>query len=381
MIQAFRNLLTRKTPASGLAALLLLSVVSTNAHAVAVLISKTDTLNQDQTTSPFFNATSGQPSVGASGGWTPKADPGAAKAGEITSTTPTRNFTFVGTSTAPDWTNGNGIPAGVSLSFTVEFTLTALPTGSYLTAPGPITGLFGRGLGITQTLGGSDDIDKPDGFQVSPATISNINFTGTPSDTTYTFTPGTVGNFGTRVFRTNNFDESVAGMLLTQGTETLGFGVMTGTAGSNLLINNNFGTPGGSEAGSSIFDRKVGPYTLVVDGPDAATNVSVIKGIGVIYDINYDMTLKPVSVAGDYNHNGVVDGADYVLWRKGDLAADSNGDTLVDQADYDAWRANFGNGSTPGLGVASAVPEPTSAMLLILGLIAAPIFAVSRRVR
>jgi hypothetical protein len=37
---------------------------------------------------------------------------------------------------------------------------------------------------------------------------------------------------------------------------------------------------------------------------------------------------------GDYNGNGVVDAADYVVWR----------DTGGSQAAYDLWRANFGKG-------------------------------------
>ena len=66
----------------------------------------------------------------------------------------------------------------------------------------------------------------------------------------------------------------------------------------------------------------------------------VIKGISYAYDVTFGIAPIP---PGDYNKNGVVDAADYVLWRKGDLAADSNGDTVVDQTDYDFWRANFGN--------------------------------------
>jgi serralysin len=52
--------------------------------------------------------------------------------------------------------------------------------------------------------------------------------------------------------------------------------------------------------------------------------------------------------AGDYNNNGTVDAADYVLWRNtvgqtgAGLAADGNGNGTVDAADYNIWRANFG---------------------------------------
>ena len=56
---------------------------------------------------------------------------------------------------------------------------------------------------------------------------------------------------------------------------------------------------------------------------------------------------QPNPLAGDYNYSGVVDSADYVLWRKtrgstDDLRADGDGDADVDQDDYAVWRANFG---------------------------------------
>ena len=66
-----------------------------------------------------------------------------------------------------------------------------------------------------------------------------------------------------------------------------------------------------------------------------------------------------VLVTGDFNHDGFVNNADYVVWRK------NNGS----QADYNAWRANFGSvfGSGSGsLAGGSNVPEPASVVLLTL---------------
>ena len=58
-------------------------------------------------------------------------------------------------------------------------------------------------------------------------------------------------------------------------------------------------------------------------------------------------------LAGDYNSNGIVDAADYTVWRDtlgstSDFRADGSGSTpgvpdgVVDALDYDFWKANFG---------------------------------------
>jgi hypothetical protein len=65
-------------------------------------------------------------------------------------------------------------------------------------------------------------------------------------------------------------------------------------------------------------------------------------------------TLQFVPPVGDYNANGEVEAADYVLWRKTlgsatDLRADGNRNGAVDEADYELWRANFGRTSTPAV--------------------------------
>ncbi len=80
---------------------------------------------------------------------------------------------------------------------------------------------------------------------------------------------------------------------------------------------------------------------------------------------------------GDYNADGSVDAADYVIWRETmgrngtGLAADGNGDGSVDDADYDLWRTHFGEtmasafSSTAG----NNVPEPCSPVFLLLTLV------------
>jgi hypothetical protein len=71
------------------------------------------------------------------------------------------------------------------------------------------------------------------------------------------------------------------------------------------------------------------------------------------------------AIAGDFNADGTVNAADYVVWRKG-LG------TTFTQDDYNVWRTHFEQ--TAGSGVAAtvnaAVPEPTSVLLLIMGMLA-----------
>jgi hypothetical protein len=77
-------------------------------------------------------------------------------------------------------------------------------------------------------------------------------------------------------------------------------------------------------------------------------------------------------VPGDYNGNGTVDAADYVLWRKGGpLQNEVDAPGTVNDQDYIEWRLRFGNisGSGSGSGLSAAgVPEPASIGIVLIGL-------------
>jgi hypothetical protein len=75
------------------------------------------------------------------------------------------------------------------------------------------------------------------------------------------------------------------------------------------------------------------------------------------------MGARPKYVAGDYNANGEVDAADYVVWRKN---PDGFGG---DPAGYNTWRTNFGqpSGSAATVGTSEAVPEPCGLLLVVSG--------------
>ena len=77
------------------------------------------------------------------------------------------------------------------------------------------------------------------------------------------------------------------------------------------------------------------------------------------------------ALPGDYNRNGTVDAADYVVWRKNNgttnaLPNDPTGGT-IGTAQYNQWRAHFGQtaGSGSGANANAAVPEPTTLVQLM----------------
>ena len=76
-----------------------------------------------------------------------------------------------------------------------------------------------------------------------------------------------------------------------------------------------------------------------------------------------DGTIRVV-LPGDFNNSGVVDGADYAVWRKG------LGTTYV-ASDYNVWRTHLGGTASGGAAAAaSAVPEPAGAILVcVAGLV------------
>jgi hypothetical protein len=86
-----------------------------------------------------------------------------------------------------------------------------------------------------------------------------------------------------------------------------------------------------------------------------------ITGQGRIGGQFHAYLLTPVPIPGDFNHNGTLDAADYVVWRK------INGT----QSGYDTWRANFGQtaGNGSGARANAAVPEPTTLIILVAVLI------------
>jgi hypothetical protein len=111
----------------------------------------------------------------------------------------------------------------------------------------------------------------------------------------------------------------------------------------------------------------------------AGTGVST-DGFGNVYVSNTNTNLQfadivkirddaPVTPSGDFNTDGTVDAADYVVWRNG-LGS------KYTQADYDLWRVNFGQTGSSGPLQAGVAEPSTLALVSLLGLLT---LIVSRR--
>ena len=98
------------------------------------------------------------------------------------------------------------------------------------------------------------------------------------------------------------------------------------------------------------------PITFYHPAATSAQRFFVSRGTnqaGVILDdISVTPWVEPPPIAGDFDDNGIVDGADFLLWQQ-----DTNIGSLDD------WKTNFGmSSSTAAIG---AVPEPTGATLAV----------------
>jgi hypothetical protein len=126
-----------------------------------------------------------------------------------------------------------------------------------------------------------------------------------------------------------------------------------------------------------------------LDGTTFATEQLPTLAGGLYFDVLYSrdaVTLAVQGILGDYNRNGVVDAADYTVWRNSlgatgtGLAADGDNTGastgVIDQADYAVWKTHFGMTAGSGALSGATVPEPGTMVLLIL---AATVMRLRRR--
>jgi len=112
---------------------------------------------------------------------------------------------------------------------------------------------------------------------------------------------------------------------------------------------------------------KSGSITIISTSQAVQTTAAVQNGT-ITIPVSFLVVLP-----GDYNGNGVVDGADYVLWRKSQgqsvtsgTGADGDRNGLIGAGDYAVWRSHYGQ-TASGVGAAASVPETTSLTLVLMG--------------
>ena len=105
-------------------------------------------------------------------------------------------------------------------------------------------------------------------------------------------------------------------------------------------------------------------------------------GLGNLLIVEYNggiLQATPTVLAGDYNRDGAVNAADYIVWRRqlgtegANLIADGNRNGTIEQGDYDVWRNHFGetrDSGAIGTSPTTGVPEPLSWVMLLTGVLA-----------
>ncbi len=138
----------------------------------------------------------------------------------------------------------------------------------------------------------------------------------------------------------------------------------------DILVDDAEGDAGGLNAVSGLgFDANgdllvSSFYSNQVLRYDIDTGAFIDVFADGIYNPTFITNYTP-GLPGDFNLDGDVDAADYTVWRDGD-SPDST------TAGYALWVANFGQSIASGSG-ADHVPEPTTLLLALLAMTAAPL--------
>jgi autotransporter-associated beta strand protein len=238
-----------------------------------------------------------------------------------------------------------------------------------------------RGVAVTNngtgiiTIGGNTDNNSTFSGAVSLAKNVNISQVATTGSNAVTFS-GVISGTGFGVSKVG----AGKAILSAANTYTGDTKVLAGTLSltnndlenaadvfltSNAFLDLNFG---GTDIIDSLFVDGVMQVTGTWGGAGSgAAHISPwITGSGLL-----SITTGAASPPGDYNLDGSVNAADYVVWRKNPAGFPANA--------YDVWRASFGNPPGSGSGLdGAAVPEPGAAVIAIGLCIAA---AANRRNR
>jgi hypothetical protein len=222
----------------------------------------------------------------------------------------------------------------------------------------------------TQTL--SKDVGASFSFTGGKLSADTVNFSLINNGGT--LAPGdSIGATQTNSAPTNIGQTHVVGSL-TLASGTLQIELASLTSFDRLIVD------GTASLGGSLAVSTLGGFTptngnswqIITAGGITSTFSSVTPGYSIQQQGNNLVLFfgNPL-LAGDYNGDGLVNGGDYVAWRRamgnaGTLQNETASPGVVDQADYDAWRANYGANGGSGSGALegeSGVPEPSTCVV------------------
>ncbi len=161
--------------------------------------------------------------------------------------------------------------------------------------------------------------------------------------------------------------------------------------GADVFIKELEFSANGDTFTTNTFNLGEGPVTAQagVLAPEFQDNATVVirwfwgagefgfndGNVVVLDNVSLDF-ITPTPLPGDYNTDGVVDAADYTVWRDNlgqTITLDNEGDGVtpgeVTQEDYAFWASQYGATATPVAAV--AVPEPTTLWIVLAGTSAA----------
>jgi hypothetical protein len=251
-------------------------------------------------------------------------------------------------------------------------------TAGTLSAANGLTLNFGGNITGFGTVSTPNDPFKP--------LINNGHITGNSAAQKITL-PGFVKGVGTldNVTVTGTFSPGFSPAAVYAGSVTYGGALEielagTGTGQFDVIHHSGSATLGGALNVSLLsgFTPSAGNTFQIITaagGISGAFSSATLPALSqLMWQLDYQSNSVSlvVAISGDYNHNGVVDAADYVVWRKLQgqsgigLAADGNGNGAIDIGDYDIWRAHFGQiaGSGSSATTLTSVPEPAAFAIL-----------------
>jgi T5SS/PEP-CTERM-associated repeat protein len=282
--------------------------------------------------------------------------------------------------------SGSSLTATESLEISTQGTTFEILNGGQVI--GPTSATLGGTLANFLNIDGANSNLTLGTLSVGGGAMLNFADGGTVTGAVRVSSNGTISGSGTITRQVNNhgtikpIDLHCPGIFFQEPDGVLRFDITSATPGTGY---GKLSIEGTARWGGKLEVQYGGGYQPqpgdsfdILDVNSALSSFSTITLASLPAPLKWS-TLRlygdgviSIILPGDYNENGTVDAADFVVWRE--QIASNPSQTLPNDVtlgvgfdDYITWRANFGN-SAPS-GPAAAVPEPAAAILIAIGLL------------